>query len=208
MVLFFEGIKMGFLLAILVGPLFFALVQTGVEEGARAGTMVGFGIWVSDFSYIVLVYSGLAYIRQIVEGDNFTFVVGVAGSIILAVFGLGALFTKPPAFEISEQKPTRQTPYYKLWLRGFLINTVNPFTVFFWMGLMSTLLIKDNISGADAVIFFAGLFGTIVLTDMVKVLAAKRIRRVLKYRHVLLLRRISGAALLIFGIVLLVRVLL
>jgi threonine/homoserine/homoserine lactone efflux protein len=203
----FDGIKMGFLLAILVGPLFFALVQTGVEEGFRAGAMVGAGIWVSDASFVVLVYSGLSYIRQIVEGEAFTVTVGIGGSIILVVFGLGALLVKPPAFQLGSSNPTRHTPYYKLWLRGFLINTVNPFTIFFWMGLMSTLLIRDNISGGDAVVFFAGLLGTIVVTDVLKVVLAKRIRKWMKYKHVLLMRRVSGAALLIFGVILLLRVL-
>ncbi|MEN0006776.1 MAG: LysE family translocator [Bacteroidota bacterium] len=207
MELLFEGIKMGFVLAILVGPLFFALVQTGVEEGARAGIVVGTGIWVSDFSYIVLVYSSLAFIQKVSEGESFELWVGIAGSIILTFFGLGTLLSKPPQLELGAEGIVKRTPYYKLWLKGFLINSVNPFTIFFWVGLMSTVLIRDNISGQGALIFFGGLFGTIVLTDIAKVLLAKRIRRWMQYHHILWLRRVSGAALLVFGVVLLVRVL-
>jgi threonine/homoserine/homoserine lactone efflux protein len=50
--------------------------------------------------------------------------------------------------------------------------------------------------------------GTIVVTDLLKVLLAKRIRYSLRPVHLLWLRRISGAALIAFGVVLLVRVLL
>ena len=201
-----EGIKFGLVLCILVGPLFFALVQAGVEEGFRAGAAVGLGIWISDFLFMVGVYLGLAYITQIIELANFPLYLGIGGSIILVVFGLGTLASKPPSFN-SANISIRSSSYFSLILKGFLINTINPFTVFFWMGLMSTVIIKSELSHSDAMIFFAGILGTIILTDSAKVLFAKKIRRKLRPVHVLWLRRISGAALIIFGVVLLARVL-
>ena len=39
------GLQYGLFLSILVGPLLVALVQTGFEQGMRAGFMVGLGIW-------------------------------------------------------------------------------------------------------------------------------------------------------------------
>ena len=55
-----EGIKVGLILCFLIGPIFFALVQTGVEEGLRAGTAVGLGIWISDLIFILGVYRGIS----------------------------------------------------------------------------------------------------------------------------------------------------
>ena len=201
-----NGIKFGLVLCILLGPIFFALIQAGVEEGIRAGTMVGLGIWISDLIFIFGVYLGLSYVRQIVALDNFTLYLGVGGSITLLFFGIGALVSRPPSFESALNSPTRSSSYFSLWLKGFLINTINPFTVFFWMGLMSTLIIEDDLNHTQSMLFFTGILGTIIATDFAKVLLAKKIRKRLKPVHVLWLRRISGAALIAFGIALLVRV--
>ncbi len=207
--LIFEGIKVGLILALLIGPIFFAIVQAGVEEGFRAGTAVGLGIWVSDLLFITAVYWGLALITQIVEGPNFGLYLGIGGSITLAAFGLGALLTMPKAHELPEwsRETVRTSSYYGLMLKGFLINTVNPFTFFFWIGVASTVVVDGQMELLEARYFFGGILGTIITTDLIKVLLAKRIRRLLRPAHLLWLRRISGIALIVFAVVLLGRVL-
>lgn len=207
--LIFEGIKVGLILALLIGPIFFAIVQAGVEEGFRAGTAVGLGIWVSDLLFITAVYWGLAFITQVVEAPNFGLYLGIGGSVTLAAFGLGALLTMPKAHELPEwsKGSVRTSSYPGLWLKGFLINTVNPFTFFFWIGVASTVAVDGEMELLEARYFFGGILGTIITTDLIKVLLAKRIRRILRPVHLLWLRRISGIALIVFAVVLLGRAL-
>lgn len=204
--LLLDGIKWGMVLCLLIGPIFFALVQTGVEQGVRAGSMVGLGIWVSDLLYISIVYWGLSYAGRLIQADSFPLYLGVAGSAILLLFGTGTLLTPPAAGQLSKKTTIRSSSYFSLWLKGFLINTINPFTVFFWVGIMTTVVVKDGLEGPQASLFFGGILGTVILTDFLKVLLAKKIRRWLRPWHLLWMRRISGAALIAFGIVLLIRV--
>lgn len=204
-----EGIKVGLILSFMIGPIFFALVQTSVDEGFRAGMMVAVGIWVSDTSYVLGVYFGVSLLANVVNTQTFTLVLGVAGSILLTIFGLVTLLTIPKGLLTNTlQEYKRSSSYLSLFIKGFLINTINPFTVFFWTSLMGSVVIKDGFNGTQAFSFFAGVLGTIVVTDLLKVLLAKRIRYSLRPVHLLWLRRISGAALIAFGVVLLVRVLL
>jgi threonine/homoserine/homoserine lactone efflux protein len=203
-----EGIKVGLILSFMIGPIFFALVQTSVDEGFRAGLMVAVGIWVSDTSYVLGVYFGVSLLANVVNTQTFTLTLGIAGSILLTIFGLATLLTIPKGLltnTLPEYK--RSSSYLSLFIKGFLINTINPFTVFFWTSLMGSVVIKDGFNGTQAFVFFAGVLGTIVVTDLLKVLLAKRIRYSLRPVHLLWLRRISGAALIAFGVVLLVRVL-
>ncbi|MBK8041389.1 MAG: LysE family translocator [Haliscomenobacter sp.] len=212
MALFIDGIKIGLVLCLMVGPLFFTLVQTGVEEGLRAGTMVGLGIWMSDLLYIFAVYGGMSYLSQFTARDHFSTTVGIAGSAVLTLFGLVALMTVPKNLYVQDDalalRAHPPTSYLSLWLKGFLINTINPFTIFFWMGLMSTVIVRDDLSRSDALLFFGGIMGMVVSGDFLKVFMAKRIRAVLRPVHLLWLRKVSGAALIVFGIALLLRVLL
>ena len=168
--------------------------------------MVGLGIWVSDLLYISIVYWGLSYAGRLIQTDSFPLYLGFAGSAILVLFGTGTLLTPPTAGQLSKKTTIRSSSYFSLWLKGFLINTINPFTVFFWVGIMTTVVVKDGLEGPQASLFFGGILGTVILTDFLKVLLAKKIRRWLRPWHLLWMRRISGAALIAFGIVLLIRV--
>ncbi len=212
MPLFIEGIKIGMVLCLMVGPLFFTLVQTGFEEGLRAGTMVGLGIWVSDLLYIFAVYGGMSYLSQFTARAHFSTSVGIAGSVVLTLFGLVALLTVPKNLYLQDDalalRQHQSSSYFSLWLKGFLINTINPFTVFFWMGLMSTVIVRDDLSRSDALFFFGGIMSMVISGDFLKVFLAKRIRTALRPAHLLWLRKVSGAALIVFGIALLFRVLL
>lgn len=209
---FIDGIGWGMILCFLIGPIFFALIQAGIEQGFRAGIAIGVGVWVSDFLYIAGVYWGVSYVMEWVEIDGFKFYLGVIGGIILIAFGLGTLVQKlpdPPILDAQKNKaksPFRYSSYPSLFLKGFLINTVNPFTVFFWLSITSTVIVKGDLGTSDALLFFSGLFLTIVTTDLAKVYLAKIIRNWLKPKYVLWVRRISGIALIIFGIVLIFRV--
>lgn len=200
-----EGIQTGLILCFLIGPIFFTLIQTGVERGFRAGAAVGLGIWVSDTVFVMAFYSGVNYIAQLLAWEGFSLYVGVIGSIILAIFGAWALLTKPAFQNPSDIHFKPSSSYFSLWLKGFLINSINPFTVLFWFGLMSTTILKSNMNSYDIPLFFGGAIGTVVITDIIKILLAKRIRRWMQPKHILLLRRVSGIALIVFGIVLLVR---
>ena len=56
-----EGLGMGLVLACSLGPIFFALTQTSIEEGVLPGMTVGLGIWISDLIIVSLYYFCLLY---------------------------------------------------------------------------------------------------------------------------------------------------
>lgn len=208
MSLLLDGIKVGFILCFLIGPIFFTLIQTGIEEGFRAGFVVGLGVWMSDFMYIVGAHWGLVHLSRWMEGSNTTLYLGIVGSFILIGFGISAIFTAQKLKALPTYKTQRSSSFFKLWLKGFLINAFNPFTILFWIGVISTVVVKDELAGNQALVFFGGLIGTVVLTDLLKVLLAKHIRRWLRPVHLIWFRRVSGVALIGFGVMLMVRVLL
>jgi threonine/homoserine/homoserine lactone efflux protein len=205
MELLWDGIKFGVALSILVGPLLFALVQTSIEEGFRAGLMVALGIWTSDFMFVMATYSGISYIARLTSWSGFEFTLGIIGGLILFIFGMVALVLKPPAMKTHQKKAVRHTSFIALWFRGFIINTFNPFTLFFWLGISSMLFTKKELLPSEARLFYSGMLGVVFLTDIAKIALAKAIRRWLKPEFILWSRRVAGVVLCVFGVALILR---
>ena len=200
-----EGIQVGLILCFLLGPIFFVLVQTGVEQGFRAGAVVGLGVWLSDLMFFLAVFHGLRWINQLVRWPWFEEMLGLGGSLVLVLFGLGAILHQPAYTRMKPASTVRVSSYLDLFARGFLVNTLNPFTIFFWMGLMSTVILSKELSTTETSFYASGIIGTIAATDLAKVAMAKRIRRHLRFRYLLWFRRLSGAALILFGLALFLR---
>jgi len=199
-----EGISLGLFLAVSMGPIFVALTQASLEKGATAGFAVGFGVWTSD----IIILAGSMYtireISSVVNGASFQFWMGLSGAIILFVYGIILI--------IKKVKPSPQQNIVSLknftafWIKGFLINTVNPFTFVFWLGVMSTYIIGRSTPKQDMLTLLITIMAIIILSDSAKVILAKLIRNRLKPHHITYIARGAGVGLIIFAGVLLFRV--
>lgn len=222
-----QGVLLGLSLSFMVGPLLFAIMQASLDRGFRAGIALAAGIWASDILYLYLIYRWVDALAALAALPNFTFWAGLFGSTVLVVFGVGTLINRkvPVADEhnttadrvldaLDGPEPPGTEHNWTRWgypgyaLRGFLLNTINPFTVFFWLGLASAVVVTNKWTPRESVAFFGGMLFSLIVTDVLKAYAAKRVRSFLNPRHIRRLQQGIGIALLISGIVLMVRVLL
>jgi threonine/homoserine/homoserine lactone efflux protein len=201
-----EGMQIGLVLSILVGPLMLALVEAAIEGGARRGIALGLGIWISDLLFILAVHYGLTYLQAMVEWPYFKIVVGSVGALILIGVGANSLFGWTGRLSADTDLVPDQATYSVAFFKGWALNTFNPFTVFFWLTAATGFVLQRQLVPAEATSFYTGILLTVIITDIVKVLLAKRIRSYLREGHLVQVRRIGGAALILFGFVLAVRV--
>ncbi len=208
--LMWRGLVLGFSLSLLVGPMMFVFIQIGVERGFRAAAMAAFGSWASDVMYIFLVYFGISYIFRMTNADGFRFWSSLAGGLILVVIGSAILSRRPlakgdkPSFVLpGNVTVSNSKSYFRYWLMGFVINTVNPFPAFFWLGVMSSA--GSKLSASDAFLLFGSIVGTVIFFDLLKVLLAKRLQLWIRNSYITYMRRFSGVALVVLGVVLIIR---
>jgi threonine/homoserine/homoserine lactone efflux protein len=198
-----EGVFLGLTLTILLGPIFVALTQTGIQHGVKAGISVGSGIWLSD---LIVILGGYFFIKQLddlAHNPVFQFWTGIAGGIILIVFGVLSIINKHDKDE--QTKAFSSKTYVGYFIKGFSVNFINPFTFIFWIGVMSTYALGKGITGMETILLFGSIMATIIITDSLKVVLAKMIRTKMKHHHIILFSRTAGVMLLIFGIVLIIR---
>jgi threonine/homoserine/homoserine lactone efflux protein len=195
-----DGLLLGLTLTILIGPIFIALTQTGIQKGIRAGVSVGTGIWTSDVIIIILTYYFVRQIETITAHPDFTYYLGLVGGLILLGFGVMSLIKKVDWS--SDIKPFSAKTFAGYWTKGFLVNTINPFTFIFWLGTMTTYVSQKKISPSETLVLFSVIMLTIMITDSLKVILAKLIRNKLQSHHLDMITKGTGIILFIFGIVL------
>jgi len=199
-----EGIFLGLFLAISMGPIFVTLTQASIEQGTFAGLTVGFGVWISDILILGFAILTIGKINQIVNGETFQFWMGLSGAIVLFIFGL-ILILKKPEFDRSNEMLSLKN-FAAFFSKGFLINTINPFTFIFWLSVLSTYMIGRKLSQQDLSILLITIMLMIIISDSFKVFLAKMIRDRLEYKHLVSISQAAGVGLIIFAAVMLYRV--
>lgn len=195
---FIEGLIFGIILAVSLGPIFIALTQTSIEKGILPGLTVGSGIWISDILFVLFFYKFIKTVESTINSDFFMFWMGMSGALVLVIFGVVLLFKKPDLQYIDVK--LRKRSYVGFWLKGFLINTINPFTFVFWMTVISTYIIGRKASGTDSAILLCTILVVIIASDTGKVYLANHLKKWLTPKHVNNITNISGIILIGFGI--------
>jgi threonine/homoserine/homoserine lactone efflux protein len=189
-----KGISFGLLLAIMLGPVFFALLQTSLHEGFKAGAYLAFGVFLSDTAVVTLCYTFASFIRMV---DSHHTAMSWVGGILLIGFGVFNFFHKIKLKEVDDDKKTVHAHFV---LKGFLLNMLNPAVFFFWLGVTSLVSTKDGYTRAHEITFFACTLITVLSTDLLKSFIAHRIKNFLKPNVMTWMNRIIGIILVVFGL--------
>ena len=193
-----NGIKFGIVLAFLIGPVFFTIIQVSVEKGFWHGVMVALGVSLSDTIYVTICYFGLV---QLINDDQFRIGMAYIGGAILVVFGLYHLIVKSRAGGKEQLTHEQKKPFYRYFIKGFVINGLSPSVLIFWVGTISLASIDFGYSrGLQFFIFFCSLLATVLLTDILKAYLAGKLRALVTNRFLTIMNIILGIALTIIGI--------
>lgn len=193
-----EGIVFGMGLAVLMGPILIALIQTSIDRGTKAGLTAATGVWFSDFMIILFSYLFVNRINSWVQNEEFSFWMSLIGGTILIAFGVTVFFSN--ANPLAEGKSYSARSYLGFWLKGFLVNTVNPFTFVFWLSVVSVNVLGRKLNNVDSSLFLGAIMLTIILTDTAKVFLAKVIKNKLKTSNIRLISKIAGSIMAIIGL--------
>jgi threonine/homoserine/homoserine lactone efflux protein len=101
--------------------------------------------------------------------------------------------------------PLKSSDHAKILLQGFLLNTLNPAVIAFWLTAATAIAVSHSVR--DRIIIFATALILNMTADVVKVTLAGKLRKKLTVKNIRLINKISGLILVIFGTVLLFGVL-
>lgn len=193
------GFLLGCGLALITGPIFFALIQTSMSFGRLKAQVLGSGIWFSDILFAILLLYFSQYIEREISWDHpwVRMLSLLGGGVILSV-GVHQLAQRFRSYR--QKKLELSGKYLFLFSKGFAINTFNPFTLFFWIGLITGSKLGVDYSDNELLALVITLLVTIIVGDNLKIFFAERLGRAIRNKWKERLEFFTGLMFLSFGI--------
>lgn len=192
----------------MIGPVFFLLLETSIRKGIRAAISFDFGVLVSDLIYISIAYFFYAKVSEITYGENRQSLKIVGGGLFL-IFGGISFFkkTKEHAVEDLGKQILRSSDYVVLFIKGFILNMINPMVIFYWFSVMTLGFKEDSeLSFSTQMSIYIGILLAVFFSiDLLKIVAAKKLRPFITDAVLRSLNRITGLILAAFGVVLILQ---
>lgn len=192
---FFHGLLFGLVFIFLIGPAFFALIQTSIQSGLRAAIFLALGISCSDVIYVLITILGIS---SFLENPEFKFWMSIGGSAILIGYGIHTWMKKPPVY--NEFDIEDRAMLVKYWVKGFFLNGMNPFIILFWLSWVSFVSVNYNYQALDQRFFFGGVLITILSSDITKAIIANKKKHLVNPRWFQRLNKVVSLILILFGL--------
>jgi threonine/homoserine/homoserine lactone efflux protein len=197
MEIIFKGIVSGIVLAFLIGPVFFTIIQTSIERGFTNGVFVAVGVSLSDAVYIFVSYLGLV---QFMETENFRHYLAYGGGVVLLMFGLYYLLIKSRKLVHFDPQRIQTRSWPRLVAKGFIINGLSPMVLFFWVATVGVATTQFGYTSTkEILIYFSSIVLTVFATDILKAKLADKLRMLMTPRFVRVLNIVLGLVLVIFA---------
>ena len=193
------AIPLGLLLSLMIGPVFFVLMETSATKGFRAGLSVDLGVIIADIVFITIAYFSSYQLIEDLSNQPGLFVLG---GMIISIYGLILYFKKK--VETKEVKANKGT-YLALAVKGFLLNFINVGVLVFWLVVVIVVVPSLDNNTNRVITFFTTVIAVYFSIDIIKILLAKQLKKKLTDAKIVMAKKILGVILVICGVVIIVK---
>lgn len=202
---FIKGLALGLLLAISVGPVIFSIIKQSINNGHKGGYFFIAGVSASDVSIVLVCNLFSALFQSAMDHER---AIGIAGSVFLVALGVYNFFFKKAEVAVTADVSTkvfRKRDLAGIFFSGYLMNTLNPGVFIFWFAAAAGIIADAKLEPHPIqyrIIVFGTCLAFVLLTDVLKVMGAGKIRSKLTAHNIHIINRVSGLIMIGFGIVL------
>ena len=197
-----KGLLLGLILSISIGPVIFAILKQSLTNGHKAGYVFVAGVSISD---IILLFICNFFTSFFIMALSHKALIAMLGAGFLLVLSLYTLFFKKIIFkegELDKEKLLSKSDLLKIFFAGLFMNTLNPSVFLFWFAW--TAAISASAAETDNPLSYRILvFGTcllfVMLSDLLKVTLAGKLRSKLTLQNMIIINRVSGIIILLFS---------
>jgi threonine/homoserine/homoserine lactone efflux protein len=170
------------------------ILRYGLQVNRLAGLWAAAGTWVSDFVFIGLTYWMTTTIDSWSQQPGIRLAMCLVGGFGLLVMGGLMLRVRKKSF--SAEGDVVQASYIQAFVGGFLVNSLSPFTLFFWLGAAVFLHLQSD----NPIWYYAGLMLALAAGDFTKAWLAPKLSSWLKESHVYWIQIVAGVLIACTGL--------
>ena len=199
------AIPLGFLLAFLVGPVFFVLLETAALKGFRAAFLFDIGVVTADTVFILIAYFSTSQLLDKLKDDPALY---IFGGMLLAVYGVMSFLRVKKNKLDDDEHPTvvmSKRNYLGLFVKGFLLNFINIGVLGFWLVILISAGPQLDMNAERLTVFFGSILTTYLIIDIIKILLAKKLRSKLTPTRIAVIKKIISVLMFLFGLLLILK---
>ena len=197
-----SGIPLGIFLSLMVGPVFFVLLETSAVKGFRAAFVFDLGVVFADIVFISIAYFSSYRLIQTIKNDPAIY---IFGGILMFTYGIISLLKIHKTSKNLDKKTINEIlkkDYLSLFIKGFLLNFINVGVLLFWFLILITIGPKLQLETPRMIVFFSSVLLSYLLIDIGKIILAKQLKHKMTPNNILKIKKLISILLLIFGMVL------
>jgi len=177
------------------------LIETSITKGFRAAVTFDVGVVLADVMFIIISYFGSFTILQKIQDDPRIFMIG---GMVLVSYGLYTIFYQKTKKIVTDQElvVVESNNYIGLFFKGFFLNTINFGVLAFWLAIVIAVSSNFQMNSGRIFQYFSIVIVTFLLTDIVKIAAAKQLKAKLTPVVLRKIRHALGIFFIVFGIIL------
>jgi threonine/homoserine/homoserine lactone efflux protein len=190
-----RGLIIGFTIAAAVGPITLLVIRRTINHGGRYGFASGLGVASADATYAGVAAFGLTAITSVLVSRHM--LLGLVGGAVIAIVGVRTVLSRPAGPAADAERPGLAGAFLSI----YALTMTNPLTIVLYAGVFAGIGLVAGSSFVDAtVVTLAAWLGStawwVILCSIVG-----WVRGHVSTTALLWVNRISGAALVVFGIV-------
>lgn len=151
---FIEGFLLGIGAAVPIGPINI-LIMNHALKNYKSAVVFGLGAMSTDIVYLAIILLGLA---TFVNTPLMLQLLGLFGGLFLAYMAYTIFQDRNSALQ-TKGKVVSKKSLVKSYLQGFLLTSVNPYTIVFWLSIAGYTVNKS----LNTTMLIVGMFSSILL---------------------------------------------
>lgn len=189
-----RGLIIGFTIAMAVGPITLLVVRRTIEHGGRYGFASGLGVATADATYGGIAAFGLTAVTTLLVANHM--ILGVVGGAVIALLGVRTMRSHPTAPAGDTERPGMIGAFASI----YALTMTNPLTIVLYAGVFAGIGLVAGSSFTDAAVLTLAVWLGSTLWWVVLCSGVTWVRGRVSPTALLWVNRISGAALVAFGI--------
>lgn len=194
---FKNGLIIGLILQLAIGPVFFFIINLTLQKSLVDGLAGVIAVTLGDYFYITLAILGIG---KLLEKKKIKKVLGIISSIILILFGI-LMIRNVLNIHTSTSLNPLSTNLLSSFSTVFFLTISSPITIVMWTSLFTAKAVENNYSKRELIIFgLAAGLATLLFMSLAVILFSL-IKSAIPTSLIQVLNIIVGSLLILYGLI-------